>query len=340
MRYGRKQRVGRGPGLAAEVTAFGELLAVHPFRPGTPGTSPEAVADWTLALDAYEAAGRALRHDGREDVLRHLDDGRYAMACLESRLTGGPLPVRLPLCFFDPRHGPSAAEVPWTPPGGAQRQVPVCAADQVRLREGSLPIASGHPARRPAAPAASLRDRIDWGRLAVPGVVAALLGYAVALFALGDGVGGIVYLAAGYIPAAFALGSGVFLFSSASRLWALIRRGHRTHADFDRSEVTSSGRQDIHTVTDVSGRRYEHVRRVSGRTVKPLPYLRVWYVRGREDEGEGKGKGKGEGEGEVLDGWAVVRLPVVVLVALPVFAASAAATLYLIPGRLFLALLS
>lgn len=98
--------------------------------------------------------------------------------------------------------------------------------------------------------------------------------------------------------------------------------------------MTSSGRQDIHTVTDVSGRRYEHVRRVSGRTVKPLPYLRVWYVRGREDEGEGKG------EGEVLDGWAVVRLPVVVLVALPVFAASAAATLYLIPGRLFLALLS
>ncbi|MFJ3995479.1 hypothetical protein [Streptomyces parvus] len=67
---------------------------------------------------------------------------------------------------------------------------------------------------------------------------------------------------------------------------------------------------------------------MSGPTVKPLPYQRVWYVRGREDEGE------------VLDGWALLRLPVVVLVTLPIFAASAAATLYLVPGRLLLALLS
>ncbi|MEU8521983.1 hypothetical protein [Streptomyces sp. NPDC048577] len=328
MRERKKERTRQEASLASAVTEFGELLAGHPFRPGTPGTPPEAVADWARALDAYEAADRALRHDDREDVLRCLDDGRYALACLESRLTGGPLPARLPLCFFDPRHGPSTAEVPWTPPSGTWRPVPVCAADEVRLREGSLPIASGHPARRPAAPAPSPRDRIDWGRLVVPGVVAALLGYAAALFAVGDAVGGIVYLAAGYVPAGFALGSGVFLFSSASRLWALIRRGHRTHADFDRSELASSGHQHVHVVTDVSGRRYEHVRRVSGPTVKPLPYQRVWYVRGREDEGE------------VLDGWALLRLPVVVLVTLPIFAASAAATLYLVPGRLLLALLS
>lgn len=327
MRYHRKRGAGWEPGLAAEVTVFGELLAAHPFQPGTPGASPEAVADWTRALDAYEAAGRALRHDRREDVLRCLDDGRYAMACLESRLTGGPLPARLPLCFFDPRHGPSTAEVPWAPPGGTQRSVPVCAADEVRLREGSLPIASGHPARRPAAPVPSLRDRIDWGKLAVPGVVVTLLGYVAALYAVGDVVGAVLCLAGGYIPVGLAILSGFHLFPSASKLWALIRRGHRTHADFDRSEVTSSGHRDVHAVTDVSGRRYEHVRRVSGPTVKPLPYRRVWYVRGREDDGE------------VLDGWAVLRLPVVVLVTLPVFAVSAAAALYLFPGRLFLALL-
>ncbi|WP_073756751.1 hypothetical protein [Streptomyces sp. CB03234] len=334
MPYSRKRRAEPDPDLAAEVTAFGELLTAHSFQPGTPGTPPEAVEDWARALDAYEAAGRALRRDGREDVLRHLDDGRNAMACLESRLTGGPLPARLPLCFFDPRHGPSTAEVPWTPPSGTRRPVPVCAADEVRLREGSFPIASGHPARRPPAPLPSLRDRIDWGDLVVPGVATALIGYAALLYAAGDVVGAVLYLAGGFVPAAFAFISGFYLFSSVSGLWALIRRGHRTRADFDRSEVTSSGHQDVHAVTDVAGRRYEHVRKVSRPAVRPLPYQRVWYVRGRASAGEN------EGGGEVLGLWAVLRLPLVVLVSLPVFAASAAATLYLIPGRLFLALLS
>lgn len=329
MRYSRKHKGGRGPELAAEVTAFGELLAVYPFQPGTPGTPPEAVADWARALDAYEAAGRALRRDGREDVLRHLDDGMHAMGCLESRLTGGPLPMRLPLCFFDPRHGPSTAEVSWTPPDGTPRRVPVCAADEVRLREGSLPIASGHPARRPATPTPSLalRDRADWNKLAVPGIIAAFLGYALALFAVGDAGWAVVYLAAGHVPASFALLSGIALFSSASALWALIRRGHLTEAAFDRSEKTSSEHKHVHVVTDVSGRRYEHVRKVSGPTVKPLPHRRVWYVPGREDGGK------------VLGPWAVLGLPVAVLVALPVFTLSAAATLYLVPGRLFIALL-
>ncbi|WP_282695411.1 hypothetical protein [Streptomyces sp. CC208A] len=321
----------------AEVTAFGELLAAHPFRPEGPGTPPEVVADWARALDAYEAAGRALNHDDREDVLRQLDDGRYAMACLEARLRRRPLPARLPLCFFDPRHGPSAAEVPWTPAGGTRRLVPVCAADEVRLREGSLPIASGHPGRRPPALAASPspRDRFDWGRLAVPGMVAVLLGYPVVLFALGDVMWAVAYLAAGYIPVGFAGMSGFYLFSSAADLWALVRRGHRTRAAFDRSEENSSGHQDVHVVTDVAGRRYEHVRKVSGPTVRPLPYRRVWYLRGREGAGEGKGKGGGK----VLGPWAVLRLPLTVLVSLPVFVVSAAATLYLIPGRLILALL-
>ncbi|MFI0873551.1 hypothetical protein ACH4TM_03935 [Streptomyces parvus] len=329
MRYSRKHRARRDPELAAEVTAFGELLAVHPFQPGAAGTPPEAIADWARALDAYEAAGRALRRDGREDVLRHLDHGMYAMGCLESRVTGGPLPMRLPLCFFDPRHGPSTAEVPWTPPDGTPRRVPVCAADKVRLREGSLPIASGHPARRQTAPAPSLalRDRADWDKLAVPGAIAAFLGYALALFAVGEAGWGIVSLAAGHVPLGLALLSGMALFSSASTLWALIHRGHLTEAVFDRSEETSSQHKHVHVVTDVSGRRYEHVRKVSGPTVKPLPYRRVWYVPGRRDGGV------------VLGAWAVLGLPLAVLVALPIFTVSAAATLYLIPGRLFIALL-
>ncbi|CAM5315874.1 Homocitrate synthase [Streptomyces glaucescens] len=53
---------------------------------------------------------------------------------------GRPLPERRLPCFFDPRHGPSAADVIWTPEGGATREVPVCAADRARLADGLDPM--------------------------------------------------------------------------------------------------------------------------------------------------------------------------------------------------------
>ena len=52
---------------------------------------------------------------------------------------GQPLPQRRPPCFFDPRHGMSVADVPWTPPGGASRDVPACALDVERVRAGAEP---------------------------------------------------------------------------------------------------------------------------------------------------------------------------------------------------------
>ncbi|WP_327375404.1 hypothetical protein OG393_16460 [Streptomyces sp. NBC_01216] len=45
MRERKKERTRQEASLASAVTEFGELLAGHPFRPGTPGTPPEAVAD-------------------------------------------------------------------------------------------------------------------------------------------------------------------------------------------------------------------------------------------------------------------------------------------------------
>jgi hypothetical protein len=126
------------------------MLAAHTFVPGHPGAIADAVADYGRALDAYEQATRKLRTDRRlsllsrrdyQGALRALDEGRHALACLDARLSGKPLPRRLPLCFFDPRHGPSASEHLWAPGGGAQRLIAVCAADAVRLAEGVGPIA-------------------------------------------------------------------------------------------------------------------------------------------------------------------------------------------------------
>ena len=100
-------------------------------------------ADYQRALDAYESAKTASDNIAEPEHVRHvteiLEDGRYAIACVRARVAGEALPTRRPPCFFDPRHGLSVEDVPWTPPGGAQRDVPACALDAERVRAGAEP---------------------------------------------------------------------------------------------------------------------------------------------------------------------------------------------------------
>lgn len=100
-------------------------------------------ADYQRALDAYEAAKSAGDNITEPEHIKHvteiLEDGRYAAACVRARVAGEPLPTRRPPCFFDPRHGLSVVDVPWTPAGGATRDVPACALDAERVRVGAEP---------------------------------------------------------------------------------------------------------------------------------------------------------------------------------------------------------
>jgi hypothetical protein len=126
-----------------DVTALGvELQDLDLELAGEP-LDPGANADYQRALDSYEAAKTAAAALARPDEVRHvteiLEDGRYAMACVRARVRHEPLPQRRPPCFFDPRHGMSVADVPWTPPGGARRDVPACALDLERVRAGAEP---------------------------------------------------------------------------------------------------------------------------------------------------------------------------------------------------------
>ena len=102
-------------------------------------------ADYQRALDAYESAKTAGDNITEPEHIKHvteiLEDGRYAIACVRARVAGEALPTRRPPCFFDPRHGLSVADVPWTPPGGTPRDVPACALDAERVRVGAEPDA-------------------------------------------------------------------------------------------------------------------------------------------------------------------------------------------------------
>src|SRR5690606_6296828 len=126
-----------------DVTALGVELQELDLDMAGRQLDAGANADYQRALDSYEsaktAADRLAAPEEVRNVTEILEDGRYAMACVRARVAGESLPSRRPPCFFDPRHGLSVADVSWTPPGGAPRDVPACALDVERVRVGAEP---------------------------------------------------------------------------------------------------------------------------------------------------------------------------------------------------------
>ena len=104
---------------------------------------PTARPDYERALEQYQRGSNALdwakRPEDIEAVSAAVEEGRHAMTAARARAAGQEPPERRPLCFFDPRHGPSAREVEWTPPWGTSRPVPACAADAQRIEDGLDP---------------------------------------------------------------------------------------------------------------------------------------------------------------------------------------------------------
>ena len=102
-----------------DITEYGERLGS--FSLADPDFDDATRADMQRALDSYDRAKSsvALMRSPADavNVTTALEDGRYALACVDARLAGQPLPERRPPCFVDPRHGPSVADVVWAPPG-------------------------------------------------------------------------------------------------------------------------------------------------------------------------------------------------------------------------------
>ena len=103
----------------------------------------KAKQEYTLALDSYDKASgsydRATQPRQLEGVTSALEEGRWHMSAAQALLDGQALPERRPPCFFDPRHGPSARDVEWAPPGGTPRKVPACEADAQAVERGAEP---------------------------------------------------------------------------------------------------------------------------------------------------------------------------------------------------------
>jgi hypothetical protein len=127
----------------ADLLALADDIRALDLDVEMPGADLRGKEDYAQAVAAYERADRALDRarspDDMEAVSSALEEGRYAMESAKARLAGREPPERRPPCFFDPRHGPSVADVEWAPDGGAPRPVPACAADVQRIRDGLDP---------------------------------------------------------------------------------------------------------------------------------------------------------------------------------------------------------
>ncbi len=126
-----------------DVTVLGEQLQQLDLELAARQLDEATRQDYSRALDAYDDAKQSVEAVKVPEDLRHvtsiLDDGRYAIACVRTRVEGQPLPQRRPPCFFDPQHGPSVRDVAWSPDGGRTRQVPACTLDAERVDAGADP---------------------------------------------------------------------------------------------------------------------------------------------------------------------------------------------------------
>ena len=101
---------------------------------------PEASSVRKPLLRARRNFKKARGVEHLPQVAAELATARRALAVAHAALAGEvPPPDRAP-CFFDARHGASALDVEWAPPGGAAlRSVPACAVDAHCVKSGLAP---------------------------------------------------------------------------------------------------------------------------------------------------------------------------------------------------------
>ncbi len=153
----------------SDLAAVADEVGVIDVEVQSPGAPPDAGDRYDEALRSFMLAGEQLESAQRPADLvavgRALEGALYELTCIRALLDGVAAPARTAPCLFDPRHGPSAAEVQWSPGhagagdrggrggGGARgarggrggggsvdaRHVPVCAADDRRLTDAAPP---------------------------------------------------------------------------------------------------------------------------------------------------------------------------------------------------------
>jgi hypothetical protein len=123
-----------------DVEYLGELIDA---MVGVPDLDEEARDAYRVAVESFESAREKVSQIASVEpisaITQTLSNGRNALALMQARQAGRPAPESRAMCFFDPQHGPSTADVLWSRPGHGERRVPACSRDAQRVADRLAP---------------------------------------------------------------------------------------------------------------------------------------------------------------------------------------------------------
>ncbi|MBO2463456.1 hypothetical protein [Actinomadura violacea] len=321
---GGRQRGAREEAARFEtrLTAFGELLAAHPFSADRPDATHEMAVEYARALDAYEAAKRAAARDlalaGRE-----LAAGLTALNRLNAHLVGTATPE---------------APAPAVAKPEARRPEP-----QVEAEAEAAPVKGPHEVRgpdvpRPRAPGdrarPRLRDRYTSGQLAKRTGVTVAAVYLLVLAVLGSWWLALVGLMALMMGGGLALFGGLLGWTSVTQIVGAVRGG-LVSAEYVRTTkkvsyaLREAPYQHFYLYVGADGEKVTYQRDALSPSLAALPTRRLWLVKG----------GGRTGMETHLSGLLVPPLMFLLLAfGVPLFLFGTVAVLYACPGLLIRAL--
>jgi hypothetical protein len=290
--------------LQGRLTAFGELLAGHPFAADRPGATHVMAVEYARALDAYEQAARVAERDP-VSARRELAEGLAALHRLNALLVGA-LPAD------------SVGAV--RPPGGSGfTPRPRTAPEEA----GTGALAETAPARE-AASRPRLRERFTAWQLLARAALVALACYCV-----------LVGLVGGWGPALACVplvnfGAGLTGFGTVvcrlvfSRTRSAVRGG-RVAAEYRGTERTHGVRgpwEQRYVHTDTAGRETAYGRTVPGPSLAAVPVRRLWLLE------------EGHGDRTLITSTELCLTPLLLVVGVPLLLLGLALLLGGVPGML------
>jgi hypothetical protein len=322
-----------------QLTAFGEMLAGHPFATDRPGTTHVMAIEYARALDAYE---RATREAVRDPALarRELDEGLTALNRLNTHLVGG-LPAdaavaepqnRIAQVLKIPKPKGREAEgerrTGRRPEGSATNWAAATSQRSAAARATGKndPSGSGRPGVAGGRAKPRLRDRYAPEQLLLRAALTALAGYCVVVgFLTGWFVALICFFSANF---------GVGLASSGFALclipiiqtWGAVK-GRRVEAEFSRTKKSfsrSTPWEQHYVHMDADGRELTYRRSVPNESLAPLPTRRLWLVKGKNPE--------------LITSTELFLTPLSLILGVPLLLGGTALTLATVPGVLIGAL--
>ncbi|QKG24038.1 hypothetical protein [Actinomadura verrucosospora] len=306
-RRGAREEAAR---FETRLTAFGELLAGHPFSADRLDATHEMAVEYARALDAYEAAKRAASRDpalaGRE-----LAAGLAALNRLNTHLVGTAAP-----------------EAPAKPK--ARRPEP----QVLEVEAEATPVEADHGDRRPSpgdrARRPGLRDRYTSVQLAKRTGLTVAAVYLLVIALLGSWWLAFVGLMALTMGGGLAVFGGFLGWASASQLVGTVRGGLVSAEYLRTTKKVSYGLRDapyqhFYVYVGDDGEKVTYQRDAVSRSLAVLPTRRLWLV---------KGGGRTGMETHLSALWATPLSFVLLDLAVPLFLSGTAIVLYTCPGLL------